>query len=117
MRGTRSEYPGGFVGIRTEGEQRIRQCSYVIAGYLCESGDVFTVDGSGVLQARQMDEVQVGDIMVMAGIGAYSHSLKSEYNSMNLPASVLVEAGGQSRVVERRGTLDDIMRRELDACK
>lgn len=109
---------GSFHPIRfiaAEGEQRTRQCSYVIAGYLCESGDVFTVDGSGVLQARQMDEVQVGDIMVMAGIGAYSHSLKSEYNSMNLPASVLVETGGQFRVIERRGTLDDIMRRELDA--
>ena len=87
---------------------------YVIAGYLCESGDVFTVDAGGTLKPREMPEIAVGDIMVMAGIGAYSHSLKSEYNSMNLPASVMIGADGTPRLIERRGTLADIMRRELE---
>lgn len=86
---------------------------YVVAGYLCESGDVFTTDSNGELQPRDLDHVSVGDIMVMAGTGAYSHALKSEYNSMNLPASVLIEAGGTSRLIERRGTLHDVMRREI----
>jgi diaminopimelate decarboxylase len=63
---------------------------------------------------RRMKEVRVGDIMVMAGAGAYVHSLKSEYNSMNLPASVLIDTQGRPRLVERRGTLQDIMRRELE---
>ena len=53
--------------------------------------------------------------MVMADVGAYSHAMKSEYNSMNLPASVLVESSGRVRVIERRGTLDDVMRREMEA--
>ena len=53
--------------------------------------------------------------MVMANVGAYSHAMKSEYNSMNLPMSVLVESSGNVRVIERRGTLDDVMRRELEA--
>ena len=53
--------------------------------------------------------------MVMSHIGAYSHSMKSEYNSMNLPASLLIDTHGSVSVIERRGTLSDIMRRELEA--
>jgi diaminopimelate decarboxylase len=87
---------------------------YVVAGYLCESGDVFTADAAGVLQPRLLSPVAVGDIMVMAGVGAYSHALKSEYNSMNLPAAVLVQPDGTTRLIERRGTLEDVMRREVD---
>lgn len=88
---------------------------YVVAGYLCESGDVFTKAEDGTLLPRTLPEVRVGDLMVMANVGAYSHAMKSEYNSMDLPASVLVDMSGRARLVERRGTLDDIMRREVDA--
>ncbi len=93
---------------------RPQQKDYVVAGYLCESGDVFTTDETGRLAPRTFTELRVGDIMVMANVGAYSHSMKNDYNSMNLPASVLVESSGRARIIERRGTLDDIMRRELD---
>ena len=90
--------------------------AYVVAGYLCESGDVFTVknDGSGILEPREFPELSVGDLMIMGCVGAYSHAMKNEYNSMNLPASVLVSSDGTVRVIERRGTLSDIMRRELE---
>jgi diaminopimelate decarboxylase len=90
---------------------------YVVAGYLCESGDVFTVknDGSGILEPREFPELSVGDLMIMGCVGAYSHAMKNEYNSMNLPASVLVSSDDSVRVIERRGTLNDIMQRELEA--
>ncbi len=91
------------------------QLQYVVAGYLCESGDVFTVGKDGRLLPREFPEVRVGDLMVMENVGAYSHAMKSEYNSMNLPASVLIDNLGRARVIERRGTLDDIMRREVEA--
>ena len=91
--------------------------AYVVAGYLCESGDVFTVkdDGSGILEPREFEELSVGDLMVMGCVGAYSHTMKNEYNSMNLPASVLVCEDGSVNVIERRGTLKDIMQREVEA--
>jgi diaminopimelate decarboxylase len=88
---------------------------YVVGGYLCESGDVFTVRADGTLAPRVFSRIRVGDLMVMSHVGAYSHSMKSEYNSMNLPASVLIDKEGVVRVIERRGTLDDIMRREREA--
>ena len=107
-----SYHPIRFVA--PEGETRSAPRDYVIAGYLCESGDVFTVDAAGNLRPRVMDEIKVGDIMVMAGVGAYVHALKSEYNSMNLPASVMVMEDSTVKIIERRGTLDDIMRREME---
>jgi diaminopimelate decarboxylase len=107
-----SYHPIRFIS-RTS-EVRTESIDYVVAGYLCESGDVFTVDDRGTLVPRRMSEVRVGDIMAMAGVGAYSHSLKSEYNSMNLPASVLIDMQGRSTLIERRGTLQDVMRREFD---
>lgn len=100
--------------VTPDGSHRDAPRDYVIAGYLCESGDVFTVDADGTLRPRVMDEIKVGDIMVMAGIGAYVHALKSEYNSMNLPASVMQMADGTIKMIERRGTLEDIMRREIE---
>ena len=107
-----SYHPIRFVA--PAGETRNAPQEYVIAGYLCESGDVFTVDADGNLRPRVMDEIKVGDIMVMAGVGAYVHALKSEYNSMNLPASVMRMADGTVKMIERRGTLEDIMRREVE---
>ena len=66
-----------------------------------------------MLQPRLLSSVAVGDIMVMDGVGAYSHALKSEYNSMNLPAAVLVQPDGNNRL-DSTGTLEDVMRREVD---
>lgn len=88
---------------------------YVVAGYLCESGDVFTRDEHGSLIPRSLPELQLGDIVVMGLVGAYSHAMKSDYNSMNMPASVLLGQDGSVRVIERRGTLEDVMRREIEA--
>jgi diaminopimelate decarboxylase len=101
--------------IRRSPGPSTERIAYVVAGYLCESGDVFTVkdDGSGILEPRQFERLSVGDLMVMGCVGAYSHPMKSDYNSMNMPASVLVASDGSARVIERRMTLDDVMRREL----
>jgi len=85
----------------------------VVAGNLCESGDVFTIDESGELQPRLFPNVKLGDLMVMGNIGAYSHAMKSEYNSINLPPSVMVSPDDTVKLIERRGTLEDLLRREV----
>jgi len=107
-----SYHPIRFVS--RDGRTPANEKDYVIAGYLCESGDVFTVKGDGTLAPRKFPEIRVGDLMVMGHIGAYSHTMKSEYNYMNFPASLLINREGAVSVIERRGTLNDIMRRELD---
>lgn len=108
-----SYHPINFItgdGRTTTGEQE-----YVIAGYLCESGDVFTKNADNEPAPRKFFNLQLGDLMVMGHVGAYSHAMKSEYNSMNLPISLLRTNSGEIKVIERRGTLEDIMRREIEA--
>lgn len=99
--------------ISGDGRAQSGSHEYVIAGYLCESGDVFTVTEDGELAPRRFPEVRLGDLMVMGHIGAYSHAMKSEYNSMALPPSLMKMCDGSVRVIERRGTLEDVMGREV----
>jgi diaminopimelate decarboxylase len=108
-----SFHPIRFVSRTSAAPRRRRK--YVIAGYLCESGDVFTREKSGLLKPRTFPHISVGDLMVMGCVGAYSHPMKSDYNSMNMPMSLLIEQSGRDLVIERRGTLADIMRREMEA--
>jgi diaminopimelate decarboxylase len=113
----RPSYYGSYHPIRffpRDGRATGEEKEYVIAGYLCESGDLFTVKRDGTLVPRKFPEIKFGDIMVMGHIGAYSYTMKSEYNSMNLPPSLLINREGAVSLIERRGTLSDIMRRELE---
>lgn len=76
-----------------------------VAGKCCESGDLL---GEHVpLQAAEP-----GDILAVLATGAYNYSMASNYNRNQRPAVVMV-SGGQSRVVIRRETLDDIIRNDL----
>jgi diaminopimelate decarboxylase len=118
-----SYHPIKFISGLDKGRMSGKK-SYIVAGYLCESGDVFTQnrekdekgnEGELTLAPREFPILQVGDYMVMGNVGAYCHSMKSEYNSMNLPASIMIGANKCITVIERRGTLLDQMRRELDA--
>jgi diaminopimelate decarboxylase len=80
----------------------------VVAGPLCESGDVFTQDAHGVVQARVLPEARVGDLLVFHDAGAYGASMSSNYNSRPLAAEVLVD-GGTVRLIRRRQTVAELL--------
>ncbi|MES2889657.1 MAG: diaminopimelate decarboxylase [Pseudomonadota bacterium] len=80
----------------------------VVAGPLCESGDVFTQLEGGVVTQRDLPAAQVGDLLVFHDTGAYGASMSSNYNSRPLIAEVLVEAG-QARLIRRRQTIDELL--------
>ncbi|MEM9435248.1 MAG: diaminopimelate decarboxylase [Pseudomonadota bacterium] len=93
--------------------QTDQTAEHVIAGNLCESGDILTFAKDGRIAERAIGEAAEGDLLVIAGSGAYTQSMKSEYNSMNTPPSVLVGADGVHRLIERRGTFEDTVAREV----
>ncbi len=80
----------------------------VVAGPLCESGDVFTQGEGGLVLNRDLPEARVGDLMVFHDAGAYGASMSSNYNSRPLIAEVLVD-GGQARVIRRRQTVAELL--------
>ena len=77
-----------------------------IVGKHCESGDIL-VDSAAVAP-----NVSVGDLLVMPVTGAYGYSMASNYNKVMRPAVVFVSEG-ESRLVVRRETYDDLVRLDL----
>ncbi|MBP6647210.1 MAG: diaminopimelate decarboxylase [Burkholderiaceae bacterium] len=80
----------------------------VVAGPLCESGDVFTQTDGGVVTPRMLAPAQVGDLVVIHDAGAYGASMSSNYNSRPLAAEVLVD-GGDAKLIRRRQTVEELM--------
>lgn len=77
-----------------------------IVGKHCESGDVIIDD------AHVPDGLAVGDLLVTPVTGAYGYSMANTYNKVPRPAVVFV-SGGESRLVVRRETLDDLVRLDV----
>jgi diaminopimelate decarboxylase len=84
----------------------------VVAGPLCESGDVFTQGDGGVVLPRDLPSAQVGDLLVIHDTGAYGASMSSNYNTRPLIAEVLVD-GAQTRLIRRRQTVEELLALEL----
>lgn len=80
----------------------------VVAGPLCESGDVFTQGEGGVVLTRELPQARVGDLLVFHDAGAYGASMSSNYNTRPHIAEVLVD-GGQVRLIRRRQTLTELL--------
>ena len=80
----------------------------VVAGPLCESGDVFTQGEGGVVLSRDLPQTRVGDLLVFHDVGAYGATMSSNYNSRPLTAEVLVD-GGVARLIRRRQTVAELL--------
>jgi diaminopimelate decarboxylase len=80
----------------------------VVAGPLCESGDVFTQAEGGVVLTRALPQAKVGDLLVLHDAGAYGASMSSNYNSRPLAAEVLVD-GDSHRLIRRRQTVEELL--------
>jgi diaminopimelate decarboxylase len=84
----------------------------VVAGPLCESGDVFTQGEGGVVLHRDLPVAEVGDLLVVHDTGAYGASMSSNYNSRPLIPEVLVEGGansGHARLIRRKQTVAELI--------
>ena len=77
-----------------------------VAGKHCESGDLLIRD------VRLPADVAPGDVLCIPATGAYTYSMSSNYNRLPRPSVVLVD-GGESRVIVRRETYDDVLRLDM----
>lgn len=84
----------------------------VVAGPLCEAGDVFTVDQGGMVAPRELAPPEIGDFLVFHDCGAYCASMSSNYNTRGLAAEALCD-GGNLRLIRRRQPLTDLLGLEL----
>jgi diaminopimelate decarboxylase len=83
-----------------EGTRSVR-----ITGKFCESGDVLIPEIS-------LPDSRPGDVLAVAGSGAYAVPMASNYNGSYRPAIVFVK-DGQARLVRRRETIEDLTGRDV----
>lgn len=99
-------YGSGYEAFDPARMSADRTDSARIVGKHCESGDIL------VESAAVPPNVSVGDLLIMPVTGAYGYSMASNYNKVMRPAVVFV-ADGESRLVVRRETYDDLVRLDL----
>jgi diaminopimelate decarboxylase len=89
---------------------------YLVVGHCCESGDVLTPapdDPEGLLP-RELTEAKVGDAVVIGGAGAYCAGMASKnYNSFPEATEVLIDREGNTHLVRKRQTLDQVLVNEV----
>lgn len=76
-----------------------------VAGKCCESGDL-------IQEHTPIQRPQEGDILAVLTTGAYNYSMASNYNRNLKPPCVMV-AGGESRVVIKGETYEDLVRNDV----
>jgi diaminopimelate decarboxylase len=75
-----------------------------VVGPICETGDFIALD-------RALPPVERGDLLAVFTAGAYGMTMASRYNSMVLPAEVLVD-GARAAIVRDRESFDDLTAHE-----
>jgi diaminopimelate decarboxylase len=80
----------------------------VVAGPLCESGDVFTQEEGGVVVPRDLPDAEVGDFVVIHDSGAYAAAMASVYNTRPLAPEILM-GDGAPRLIRRRQRIDELL--------
>jgi diaminopimelate decarboxylase len=96
---------GSYHHITNLSHPRGRLHPYYVAGYICESGDIFTRAAGGENRAapRLLPEIRRGDLLAIHNAGAYGYCMASEYNLRPRPAEVML-AGGQVTLTRRAKT-------------
>lgn len=77
-----------------------------IVGNICETGDILAKD-------RLLPEIFEGDIIGVLDAGAYGYSMSSTYNARLRPAEVLIDLNGNSRLIRKRDSFEDLVRNFL----
>ena len=99
-------YGSGYEAFLPRAVDAPRDLAVSVVGKHCESGDMLIRD------AFVPADLAVGDVLATPVTGAYGHSMGSNYNKVLRPPVVFV-ADGQSRVVVRRETYDDLLACDL----
>jgi diaminopimelate decarboxylase len=97
--------------VPASGEASATETDAIVAGPLCESGDVFTQEEGGVVVSRRLPEAHVGDYLVIHDAGAYGAAMSSNYNSRLLAPELLIHEGA-AEVIRERQTFEHLLQFE-----
>jgi diaminopimelate decarboxylase len=103
---------GSYHHISVLGDTKDRETEeIVIAGHLCESGDVFTQSNGGIVELRKLPKISVGDYLIFHDAGAYGSSMSSNYNSRLLMPEILFSEN-EVKIIRRQQTIQELIQLE-----
>lgn len=106
---------GSWHGISVVGRENEPPAeSVVVAGPLCESGDVFTRDDAELIQPRPLPSLTAGELLAIRDAGAYGYAMSSNYNSIGRAPQLWLEEDGSVTQISRRETIEDILKAETN---
>jgi len=84
----------------------------MVAGNLCESGDVFNESKEDL---RKLPKIKEGDILAILCAGAYGYAMSSNYNSQSRPREVMI-LNGKPHLITEKDSIEDLLhlQREID---
>lgn len=92
------------VDLVKRGEKTDKTEIVYVCGNICETGDL-------VAEERDLYHAEIGDVIAVKDAGAYGFAMASNYNCRLLPAEVLIDANGKDRLIRKRETLEDLVRK------
>lgn len=98
-------YQSEYEAIVANKASQPRDEKVTIAGKCCESGDL-------IGENMPLQHAESGDIIAVCATGAYNYSMSSNYNRIPKPPVVFIN-NGESRIVVKKETLDDIIRNDI----
>ncbi|WP_343188109.1 diaminopimelate decarboxylase [Buchnera aphidicola (Ceratoglyphina bambusae)] len=85
----------------------------VIAGPICESGDIFTQKNNGNIITRNLPKIKVGDYIIFHDVGAYGASMSSNYNSRPLISEFLLTSKNKIKKIRRKQNIKELINLEI----
>jgi diaminopimelate decarboxylase len=82
---------------------------YLLAGNLCEGGDVFNVSKR---ELREMPDLKEGEILAILNAGAYGFSMSSNFNLRERAAEVAI-IKGKDKLIRKRENFEDLIKNQI----
>ena len=105
-----------LINVTSQGELASKTKKYVVVGHCCESGDLMTPapDEPETISERELGEINIGDLVVIEGSGAYCAGMSSKnYNTFPEAPEVMKTNEGEFKVIRKRQTVDQILANEV----
>jgi len=101
-----------IIPVASSASKETKEVDVIIAGPLCESGDVFTQEDGGLVVSRRLPLAAVGDLLVIHDAGAYGSAMSSNYNSRVLAPEFLWD-NGEFVQIRKRQTFEQMLANEI----
>ncbi len=88
----------------------ISKKKFLVAGNLCESGDVFNENRE---ELRELPVPKEGNILALLNAGAYGYAMASNYNLRARPTELLV-LNKHARVISKRESFDELIQQQKE---